>query len=40
MTADKICILLLALTCAIQTLWFHRLSRKLNDLVEDWEGDE
>ena len=40
MTVDKICILLLALTCVIQTLWLHQLTRKINDLVEDWEGDE
>lgn len=38
--ADKICILLLAVTCVIQTLWIRRIDRKLEDLVEDWEGDE
>lgn len=38
--ADKICILLLAITCVIQTLWIRRIDRDLHDLVEDWEGEE
>ena len=38
--ADKICILLLAVCCLIQTAWIWKVQKKLDELVEDWEGED
>ena len=38
--ADKICILLLAVTCVIQTLWIRRVDKKLQEFVEYMEEKE